>query len=207
MADIPNNKEGRPLKFYADKFREADPREASVRAAVPYDEARGVFTLTLMNSVYEVSHPDFSIRFIQGEGDRLSTYPAGQILVLRYLLGGQFVRSSGTFLAYRDNPWGDVYLANFNNRCIRRLAFTFAGKAEEMTRKMAAFRGKPYEKGDIGWEFEFMPGLSIRFSIWNADEEFPPSAQILFSDNFRYAFDADDMAYIGDIFIKILSAV
>ena len=51
-----------------------------------------------------------------------------------------------------------------------------------------------------------MSGLSMRISIWNADEEFPPSAQILFSDNFQYAFDADDMAYSGDIFIKILSA-
>ena len=71
---------------------------------------------------------------------------------------------------------------------------------------MEALQGKPYEKGDIGWEFEFMPGLSIRISIWNADEEFPPSAQILFSDNFHYAFTAEDMACIGDIFIKILSA-
>ena len=72
---------------------------------------------------------------------------------------------------------------------------------------MAVLGGKSYEKGDIGWEFEFMPGLSIRFAIWNADDEFPPSAQILFSDNFRYAFDAEDMAVVGDVFIKILSAV
>ena len=207
MPDIPNNKEGRPLKLYAEQFRETDPLEVSARTAVPYDKTLHVFTLTLMNSVYEITHPDFSVRFLQGEGDRLSAYPVGQILVLRYLTGGHFVRPGGSFLAYRDNPWGDVYLANFNNRCIRRLAFTFAGKGEDMTRKMAALQGKPYEKGDIGWEFEFMPGLSIRFSIWNADEEFPPSAQILFSDNFRFAFDADDMAYIGDIFIKILSAI
>ena len=52
-----------------------------------------------------------------------------------------------------------------------------------------------------------MPGLSIRFSVWNADEDFPPSAQILFSDNFHYAFDAEDMAYVGDVFIKLLSQI
>ena len=206
MAEIPNNKEGRPLEYYAAKFREADPLEISARTAVPYDESRGVFSLTLMNSVYEITHPGFSVRFLRGEGDRLSNYPVGQILVLRFLTGGHFVRSNGSFLSYRDMPWGDVYIGNFTNRCIRRLAFTFSGKGEAVARRMQALGGVPYEKGDIGWEFPFMPGLSIRISIWNADEEFPPSAQILFSDNFQYAFDADDMAYSGDIFIKILSA-
>ena len=33
----------------------------------------------------------------------------------------------------------------------------------------------------------------------NAVGEFPPNAQILFSDNFRYAFTAEDLAVVGDI--------
>lgn len=205
MAEVRNNKDNVPAKHYAELFRDADPREISVRTAVPYDEARQVFEFTLMNSVYEVTHPDFSVRFVRGEGDRLSGYTFGQILVLRYLTRGQYVRPGTAFLSYRENPWGDVYLANFNNRCIKRLAFTFAGKSDIIARRMAALNGKPYEKGDFGWEFEFMPGLSIRFSVWNADDEFPPSAQILFSDNFHYAFDAEDMACVGDIFIRNLS--
>ncbi len=207
MAEVINNKEGKPLEYYAAKYRGTDPLQIAARTALPYDETRRVFTLTLMNSVYEVTYPEFSVRFLRGEGDRLSGYPVGQILILRFLTGGQFVRGSGQFLSYRDMPWGDVYFANFTNRCIRRLAFSFAGKEEAVARRMAALGGTPYENGDIGWEFPFMPGLLIRISIWDADEEFPPSAQILFSDNFQYAFDADDMAYTGDIFIKILSAV
>ena len=207
MAEIVNNKEGLPLQYYSDKFREADPLEITVRTGVPYDEDRRVFTFTLMNSVYEITHPEFSLHFLTGEGDRLSGYPTGQILALRFLVNGHLIRPGGQFLAYQDNPWGEVYLRNFTNRCIRRLAFTFAGKKDQVAQRMAALRGTPYEKGDFGWEFEFMPGLSIRFAVWNADDEFPPSAQILFSDNFRYAFDADDMAYTGDIFIRILSAV
>ncbi len=207
MAEVTNNQIELPFRYYAEKYREADPAEIAARTAVPYDEARGAFTLTLMNSVYEFTHPDFSVRFLRGEHDRLSDYPVGQILMLRYLVNGHFVRPGGTFVAYQDNPWGEVYIRNFTGRCIRRLAHTFAGKGEAVARKMAAIDGKVYEKGDIGWEFAFMPGLSIRFSIWNADEEFPPSAQILFSDNFHYAFDAEDMAYVGDVFIRILSSI
>ena len=44
-----------------------------------------------------------------------------------------------------------------------------------------------------------MPGLTIQLLLWLGDDEFPPNAQILFSDNFRYAFTAEDMAVIGDI--------
>ena len=44
-----------------------------------------------------------------------------------------------------------------------------------------------------------MRGLTIRFLLWLGDDEFPPNAQILFSDNFRSAFTAEDMANIGDI--------
>jgi hypothetical protein len=207
MAEVLNNQIELPFRYYSEKYREGDPLEISARTAVPYDEARRVFTLTLMNSVYEISHPDFSVPFLRGEADRLSGYPVGQILMLRYLVNGHYVRPGGRFVAYQDNPWGEVYIRSFTGRCIRRLAHTFAGKGEEIARKMAALDGKPYEKGDFGWEFAFMPGLSIRFSVWNADEDFPPSAQILFSDNFHYAFDAEDMAYVGDVFIKLLSQI
>ena len=207
MPDIPNNKEGRPIAYYAGLYHDADPAEIAARTGVPYDPARQVFTLTLMNSVYELTHPDFSVRFLRGPGDFLSGYLTAHILLLRFLTGGQFVSTVRGFRAYRDMPWGDVYLANFNNRCIRRLAYTFAGRGEEVARKMERLGGIPYNKGDFGWEFAFLPGLSIRFAVWNADDEFPPSAQILFSDNFQFAFDADDMAYTGDIFIHILSAI
>ncbi|MBR4755026.1 MAG: DUF3786 domain-containing protein, partial [Lachnospiraceae bacterium] len=43
--------------------------------------------------------------------------------------------------------------------------------------------------------------LYLYFILWAADDEFPPSSQILFSDNFEYAFKAEDMAVVGDISI------
>ena len=35
--------------------------------------------------------------------------------------------------------------------------------------------------------------------LWEGDEEFPPSSQILFSDNFPVSFQAEDMAVMGDV--------
>ena len=53
-----------------------------------------------------------------------------------------------------------------------------------------------------GYQVELMPGLTVQFLLWLGDEEFPPSGQILFSDNFRFAFTAEDMANIGDIILN-----
>ena len=69
---------------------------------------------------------------------------------------------------------------------------------------MERLGGKPVETGDAGYEFSFMEGLYMRFMIWAGDEEFPPSAQILFSDNFKLAFTAEDLAYVGDVSINYL---
>ena len=46
-----------------------------------------------------------------------------------------------------------------------------------------------------------------KFLLWLGDDEFPPNAQILFSDNFRYAFTAEDLANIGDILLNRMKAI
>ena len=42
--------------------------------------------------------------------------------------------------------------------------------------------------------------------LWEGDEEFPPSSQILFSDNFPISFQAEDMAVMGDVIIGSLKS-
>jgi len=42
------------------------------------------------------------------------------------------------------------------------------------------------------------------FILWEGDEEFPPSAQILFSDNFALAFSPEDVAYVIDVVLDYM---
>ena len=44
----------------------------------------------------------------------------------------------------------------------------------------------------------------MRFLFWAGDEEFPPSAQILYSDNFPYDFHAEEMVVAGDLSTTIV---
>ena len=66
---------------------------------------------------------------------------------------------------------------------------------------------KALEQGDCAFELEFMEGFFIRLILWEGDDEFPPSSQILFSDNFAVTFAAEDLAVAGDICINMMKAV
>ena len=194
-----NNKEELPLAHYLEKFQAGDPAEMAARCRLPF--ANGEFTVTLMGDRFTLSHPDFAIA-----GDREPTNPE-RILFLRYLLDGRYVEPAGDYLTYREFPWGEVYLQQFTGRCIKRFAFSYASRTEVLHRVMARLPAVPVERGDVGYELTLMEGLTMQFILYLGDDEFPPNAQILFSDNFRYAFTAEDMANIGDITMARMKAI
>ena len=194
-----NNKEELPLEYYLAKFREGDPQEMADRCRLPYDGK--ALTMNLLGRSYQVTHPDFAIT-----GEPAPTNPE-RILFLRYLLDGRYAESGGQFLTYRDFPWGEVYLQQFTGRCIKRFAFSYGFKPEVLKQVVARLPARLIERSDVGFELELMEGLTMQFLLWLGDDEFPPNAQILFSDNFRWAFTAEDMANIGDIVLNRMKAI
>ena len=199
--DVVNNKEGKPLEFYLERFRAGDPAEMAARCALSYNGDRRTVDVTLLGETFTVSHPAFTI-----VGPAPLTN-AEQIMLLRYLTDGRCAMPGGSYLPYREFPWGEVYLQQFTGRCIKRFAFSYSSKPDLLERIMEHMPAKKLSRSDAGWEVELMPGLSIQFLLWLADEEFPPNAQILFSDNFRYAFTAEDMANIGDIVLNRMKKI
>ena len=194
-----NNKEELPLEYYLAKYRQADPEEMALRCRLPFDGQR--FTLTLMGDTFSVSHPGFAI-----QGPRELSNPE-RILFLRYLLDGTYTAPGGEYLTYREFPWGEVYLQQFTGRCIKRFAFSYGSKPDVLKKVMERLPAQPIKRGDVSYQLTLMDGLTMQFILWLGDDEFPPNAQILFSDNFRTAFTAEDMANIGDITIGRMKAI
>ena len=104
-------------------------------------------------------------------------------------------------------PWGRHYNDVFQGRCVKRLAFTFGFKLDVFAKVMESIGGEKLSVGDAGYEFAFLDNFKLQFIIWEGDEEFPPSAQILFSGNFASAFMGEDMAAVGDISIGTLKTL
>ena len=197
--EVVNNKEGKPLEFYLEKYQACDVEEIASRCALPR-EGSGV-AVTLLGERFTVSHPGFDVAGPSALAN------AERILLLRYLVDGRAAMPGGQFLTYREFPWGDVYLRQFTGRCISRFAFSYGRKPELLNSIMEKLPAKPLPRSDCGWELELMPGLLIQLLLWLGDEEFPPNAQILFSDNFRFAFTAEDLANAGDIVLNRMKKI
>ena len=103
-------------------------------------------------------------------------------------------------------PWGEVYLRQFDGRCIKRLAFTYGNRLKYFKEIMEHIHAVPVDHGDIAYQVEIFPGYVVQMILWEGDDEFPPSSQILFSDNFPVSFAAEDMAVMGDVIIGSLKA-
>ena len=177
-----DSKEQRPYEYYLKTYQEIDPKEISERTGFFYDEEKKVFTVVFMGSTYEISFPDYKISHKE---DEKGVYPLeeamnAKIFMVRYLSEKAKAPSSGKFLTYREVPWGEVYFRQFQGRCLMRLAFSYGNKLEAFKKVM---------------------------TLWEGDDEFPPSSQILFSDNFAVTFAAEDLAVAGDICINMMKAV
>ena len=57
-----------------------------------------------------------------------------------------------------------------------------------------------------GFEFDFIGGYKMQILVWEGDEEFPPNAQILYSENFAEGFAAEDRVVAGDILISTIKS-
>ncbi|MBE6014584.1 MAG: DUF3786 domain-containing protein [Lachnospiraceae bacterium] len=208
-VDEKNNKDRLPFEHYKGLYEKMDPEEAAARCRVPYDPETHEFTITLMNKKYKVSHPDYVITPVEDDGTyhALTSYNPAEILILRYLLEGVNKDCTGEKKAYADMPWGEVYLQQFSGRCLARLAYGFGYKLDKFAEAMEKMGAEKVDMGDVAYKLEFLNNLYLYFILWGPDDEFPPSSQILFSDNFECAFKAEDMAVVGDISIGAMKQV
>lgn len=201
-----DNKERIPFEHYKAEYAGKDPLEISSRTGFPYSEKDGTFTVRFMGKEYLVTFPEFEVRRAQEDDSwcPLAELPAARILVIRHLNEGIQAASTGKFLTYREVPWGEVYYRQFNGRCMMRLAFSYGNRQEAFNHAMEALGAGKVKAGDTGYQFEVFPGFFVQFLLWEGDDEFPPSSQILFSDNFPAAFHAEDLVVVCDVAITAL---
>lgn len=193
-----DNKNGRPLEHYRAAFAASVPEELSARSGVAYDN--GAFCTVFLSKPVSIRWP--GMEAVDGDGTRLA--PAAEILLGRLILERTLTPGSGKFLAYSELPWGSVYNAQFTARCIRRLAASYGSRLPDFRLACERLNGQSLAGADASYEIEFLPGLLVRLLLWEGDEEFAPSAQMLFSDNFSAAFTAEDIAVAGDLIINAL---
>ena len=195
---IENHKEEVPFAHYEELFRSLDPQEAARR--VPGVKWNGKeFYVNLLGREFAISHPEYAIRAMdEGSVPPLPT----QTFLLRYLLEVKAAAGRGDWKTFREMPWGEMYIKPYTGRVLTRAAFTFGFRLAAFRAACEKMGAAPVAHGDAGFEFNLIGDYRIRILVWEGDDEFPPNAQVLYSDNFADGFAAEDRVVAGDILIS-----
>ena len=198
---IENHKEEVPFAHYEQLFRSLDPQEAAERTGAKWDGKE--FYVNLLGREYAISHPDYALRALdQGKLPPLPT----QTFLLRYLLEGKAAAWEGQWKTFREMPWGEMYIKPYTGRVLTRAAFTFGTRVAKFKAAAEKMGAAPVAHGDAGYEFDLIGGYKMRILVWEGDDEFPPNAQVLYSENFAEGFAAEDRVVAGDILISTIKA-
>ncbi len=199
---VENNKEEVPFSYYETGFREASPEAITSRLTdVKWDGKE--FYVNLIGREFAISHPDYAIRAL--DDGPVPPLPC-QTFLLRYLLESKTVVWGGSWKTFREMPWGEMYIKPYTGRVLTRAAFTFGTRVAAFCAACEKLGGVPLKHGDAGYQLNLIGGYEMQILVWEGDEEFPPNAQVLYSDNFAQGFAAEDRVVAGDILISTIKA-
>ena len=201
--EIENHKEEVPFAHYEALFRSLDPQEALARLGdVSWDGQE--FRLKLLGREFAIRHPEYAIRAL--DNGSIPPLPT-QTFLLRYLLESRQVPWQGGWKTFREMPWGEMYIKPYTGRVLTRAAFTFGTRIDAFRAACEKMGAAPVPHGDAGYQFELIGDYRMQILVWEGVEEFPPSAQVLYSDNFAEGFAAEDRVVAGDILISTVKTL
>ena len=198
---IENNKEEVPFSHYEELFKALEPADAMGRTGVKWDGKE--FYVNLLGREYAIAHPQYAICAL--DGGALPPLPT-QTFLLRYLLEAKAVAWGGEWKTFREMPWGELYIKPYTGRVLTRAAFTFGTRVAKFCAACEKMGAEPVKHGDAGFRFDLIGGYQMQILVWEGDDEFPPNAQILYTDNFAEGFAAEDRVVAGDILISTIKS-
>ena len=215
---IENNKEEVPFSYYEGLFRQLQPADVAARLPkIAWDGKE--YTVTLLGRTYAIAWPEYGIRELNPPGSPQASHPPldkggregvptlqVQTFLLRYLLESKEVAWGGTWKTFREMPWGEMYIKPYTGRVLTRAAFTFGTRLGAFKAACEKMGATPLKHGDAGFQFDLIGNFAMQIMVWEGDDEFPPNAQVIYSDNFETGFGAEDRVVAGDILISAIKA-
>ena len=99
-----------------------------------------------------------------------------------------------------------MYIKPYTGRVLTRAAFTFGTRVAAFRSACEKMGAEKVPHGDAGYRFSLVDGYEMQILVWEGDDEFPPNAQVLYSENFAAGFAAEDRVVAGDILISTVKA-
>ncbi|MFA5410579.1 MAG: DUF3786 domain-containing protein [Candidatus Omnitrophota bacterium] len=124
------------------------------------------------------------------------------ILLLHYYLARKtrgLPEVTGEWLTFRELSGIEGYEPAFRKRAIEPIIRKYGSHPEGILEALERLPGKRAGQGDIGIILEAFAGVPVLISLWRADAEFGPEANVFFDKSITAIFCTEDIVVLAGI--------
>ncbi|OHB68898.1 MAG: hypothetical protein A2V70_18665 [Planctomycetes bacterium RBG_13_63_9] len=164
------------------------------------DPLGDTWRLPVLDDTLEVQLSAARIRTSAGQ----EVSPAWRILTLHYLAVASRPARQPPETTFADLATARSYAGVYHGRVVARLCGTAGRAAQTLRAAASALGGRVATGGDVAFDFDVFPRVTVRL-IWHApDEEFPPSATLLLPRNIESYFCSEDIVVLSESLVSRL---
>lgn len=175
-----------------ENFSRSVPEIMAANSGVTYHSDSCVFEISFLGREYRISHPEGNVDALDGGNVPLEN----RICILHYLTGASAAGLEGRHISFSELPSGFIYVTPFTNRCIRPLVSIFGREPQKLIEAGEKLGGKREELGDYAVTVPVFPKIPITFVLWEGDDEFPPSGNVVFDASAPEHLETEDYALL-----------
>ncbi len=171
--------------------------ERAKKAGASYEKGKGGDEVTVHYFLepYTIQFPQMEFHSPSQKMVSLVT----RILLLHYLIRADGYPLTGRWVAYKDIPGGLLYAGVLARRVTEPLQRRFGKSARSFKETGIRSGGEPVEVGDASFMLRAFPYVPLQYVLWEGDEEFPPSVQLLFDASVDHYLTLEDMVVLGQV--------
>ncbi len=181
----------------SDSLRGKDLRERAEKAQARYEKDRDEerIVISFFSEPYTIRLPQMEF-FSPG---KRTVSLVTRALLLHYLLKADGTLSTGNWISYKDIPGGLLYAGVLARRVTEPLAKRFGKSARLFREAGTRLGGESAKGGDVSFILQAFPRVSLQYVLWEADDEFPSSVQLLFDSSVDHYLALEDIVVLGQI--------
>lgn len=181
------------------KFAAADLGEMIANCG--FDQAGDGFDVHFINRDLHVSYPEGEVTEV-ASGKAVDD--VAKILVLHHATYSRGGSLDDKLVSYQELPGGDIYINPFTHRCINALVGIFAKNIEMLKKAVEATEYRWENHGDFSCTVQVLPMVPITLILYEEDDEFPASGNILFNGNAASHLHTEDYSQLSAYLISSL---
>lgn len=181
------------------EFSSKLPEEMAGNSLANYDQVQQKFSIEYLQKEYYITYPTGEVEMAGYEQEVSKSL---QILLLHYLTQATPVQVKNKSISFKEMPGGMMYIQPFTNRAIRPLVGIFGSNPQNLIKAGKSLGGIAGSIGDAAVTLTVLPKIPVTFVIWEGDDEFPPSGNIVYDSSAVHLLPTEDYALLPSLVLS-----